>query len=100
MSEAAIAHPPLRTGSPPSLSRGTTLLFAAAAGASVANVYYAQPLLDALAREFSLPESAVGGVVTASAILGLDVMAGLLGRKRKSGAGRADRSSEPTCSWL
>lgn len=66
MTEAAIARPSVRPDAPPSLPRGTILLFAAAAGASVANVYYAQPLLDALARAFSIPEGAVGGVVTAT----------------------------------
>jgi len=50
----------------PSVPRGLTLLFAVAAGASVANVYYAQPLLDALAREFAIDAGAVGGVVTAT----------------------------------
>ncbi|WP_454732653.1 MULTISPECIES: MFS transporter [Cupriavidus] len=41
-------------------------LFALACGLSVANVYYAQPLLDAVAREFGFAESAVGIVVTAT----------------------------------
>lgn len=43
-----------------------TLLFAVAAGMSVANVYYAQPLLDAVARDFALPQAAIGGIVTAT----------------------------------
>lgn len=42
------------------------LLFAVASGMSVANVYYAQPLLDALAEEFHISYAAVGGVVTAT----------------------------------
>lgn len=43
-----------------------TPLFAVAAGMSVANVYYAQPLLDAVARDFAIPEAAIGGIVTAT----------------------------------
>jgi len=43
-------------------------LFATASGLSVANVYYAQPLLDALARDFGIGHAAVGGVVTATQI--------------------------------
>ncbi|MDQ2188115.1 MFS transporter [Alcaligenaceae bacterium A4P071] len=35
---------------------------------SVANVYYAQPLLDALAHDFNLAQAAVGGVITAAQI--------------------------------
>lgn len=43
-------------------------LFACACGASVANVYYAQPLLDALAVDFSIAPAAVGGVITATQV--------------------------------
>lgn len=70
------------------MSRGTLLLFACAAGTSVANVYYAQPLLDALAVDFSIPRAAVGGVVTATqigcalALLLLVPLGDLLDRRR------------------
>ncbi|CUZ52921.1 Inner membrane transport protein ynfM [Serratia marcescens] len=40
------------------------LLLAAASAFSVANVYYAQPLLDAIAHDFSISLAAVGMVIT------------------------------------
>ena len=52
--------------SSPALSRRLLLLFALASGLSVANVYYAQPLLDALSQDFMINQSAIGGVVTAT----------------------------------
>lgn len=48
------------------LSTHIVLLLACSAGLSVANVYYAQPLLDALAHDFAISHAAVGGVVTAT----------------------------------
>jgi predicted MFS family arabinose efflux permease len=46
------------------LSRITTLIFAVTAGLAVANVYYAQPLLDSIAEDFGISASAVGLVLT------------------------------------
>lgn len=45
---------------------GVVRLFAAAGGLGVAGVYYAHPLLDALARDFGIGPGAIGAVVTAT----------------------------------
>ncbi|ENU4084564.1 MFS transporter [Enterobacter asburiae] len=50
------------------MPRSMVWLFATASGLSVANVYYAQPLLDALANDFGISHAAVGSVVTATQI--------------------------------
>ena len=53
---------------PAEMPRSLVLLFASASGLSVANVYYAQPLLDSLAHDFGISQAAVGGVVTATQV--------------------------------
>ena len=58
-----------RSETPPGLSPSTALLFAVACGLSVANVYFAHPLLDAMARDFSIDPGSVGIVVTVTALL-------------------------------
>jgi predicted MFS family arabinose efflux permease len=69
---------------PPSL----VLLFACASGLCVANVYYAQPLLDALAADFGISHAAVGSVISATqagsalALLLLVPLGDLLPRRR------------------
>lgn len=50
------AHPPLNTR--------IVLLFALACGLAVGNVYYAQPLLDAMAQAFDMDPATIGIVVT------------------------------------
>lgn len=46
------------------LSGAVVLLFAIACGLSVANVYYAQPLLDAMASTFAMDSATVGIVIS------------------------------------
>jgi predicted MFS family arabinose efflux permease len=64
------------------------LLLAICCAVSVANVYYAQPLLDAIATDFRISRAAVGGVVTATqlgcalALLLVVPLNDLLNRKR------------------
>jgi predicted MFS family arabinose efflux permease len=48
------------------LSRGLVRLLAAACAVTIANVYYAQPLLHTIAHGFSVSQSAAGLVVTAT----------------------------------
>jgi hypothetical protein len=50
------------------LSHSVLLLFSVAAGLSVANVYWAQPLLDAIAASFGVDQAAVGIVITVTQI--------------------------------
>lgn len=46
------------------LTRYVTLLFAIACGMSVANIYFAQPLLDQLSNEFNMDYSIIGILIT------------------------------------
>jgi predicted MFS family arabinose efflux permease len=50
------------------VSRGLVLLLAVACGATVANLYYAQPLLDTLSRAFSVSQATAGLLITISQI--------------------------------
>ncbi|NVM91393.1 MFS transporter [Variovorax sp. SG517] len=52
----------------PSISNALALLFAIACGLAVANVYYAQPLLDTLAHTFGIRPATVGAVITITQI--------------------------------
>ncbi|MGG2083639.1 MFS transporter [Lysinibacillus pakistanensis] len=76
-----LVHPPLcnetnsssstaisNTKEPSSITRAVTLLFAAACGISVANIYFAQPLLDQLSEAFGINHSTIGIVITITQI--------------------------------
>ncbi|MHC1652611.1 MFS transporter [Stenotrophomonas maltophilia] len=71
-----------------SVPRSLRALLAFAAGSSVANVYYAQPLLDQLAQAFALDRAAAGAVVATTqagsmlALLGLLPLADRSDRRR------------------
>ncbi|WP_025113598.1 MFS transporter [Lysinibacillus fusiformis] len=52
----------------PSIPRAVTLLFATACGMSVANIYFAQPLLDQLSIAFNMDPSIIGVVITITQI--------------------------------
>lgn len=51
-----------------SLDRRLVLLLAIACGAAVANLYYAQPLLDVIARDLGVSSGAAGLLVTSSQV--------------------------------
>src|SRR6201996_7520344 len=73
-SQAAQAAPtqppsgPPAPGGPPAGLGAITFVLAAACGLAVANIYFAQPLLDLLARSFGTSDGAVTVVVTVTQI--------------------------------
>lgn len=91
-STAEVGHLEAGAAQPAYLSRRAAYLFAAAAGLAVANVYYAQPLLDSIAGEFGIARSTIGIVVTVTQIcyaLGLLLLVplgDLLNRRKLIGA--------------
>lgn len=67
--ESSLEHREATTQLPgDALPAGLVWLFAIASGLCVANVYYAQPLLDLLAASLGISRAAVGSVVTATQI--------------------------------
>ncbi|KIL11498.1 transporter [Bacillus sp. I-2] len=86
-------HPDMKTAhfriKPESkMSHYMALLFAAACGMAVANIYFAQPLLDSLADEFGITYSSIGIVITitqlcyAAGLLLIVPLGDLLNRRR------------------
>lgn len=61
---ASVAWPAAAAAPGAPLARGVVWLTALASGLAVASVYYAQPLLDAIAHEFGLGRATVGAVIT------------------------------------
>lgn len=59
-------HPGSTT--PKAMPAAIVSLLSICCAASVANVYYAQPLLDAISRDFHISQSDVGGVITATQV--------------------------------
>lgn len=59
---------PAPAAPPTPTPQGLVGLLACASGLSVANVYYAQPLLDQMAGDFAISTAAVGGVITATQV--------------------------------
>ena len=59
-------YPPAPPGDAERVSRRLVLTFAIACGIAVATNYYAQPLLDRIAREFDVGAATAGLIVTAS----------------------------------
>jgi predicted MFS family arabinose efflux permease len=57
-----------RTDRPPGLSPSLTLLFSVTCALAVANVYFAQPLLDSMAQSLGVASSMIGVVVTATQV--------------------------------
>ncbi|GLF91345.1 MFS transporter [Bacillus safensis] len=89
----SIDHPDMKTAhlqiKPRStMTRYMALLFAAACGMAVANIYFAQPLLDSLAAEFGITYSSIGIVMTitqlcyAAGLLLIVPLGDLLNRRR------------------
>jgi predicted MFS family arabinose efflux permease len=61
---AAGIKPAAEANTSPGLPASLIVLMAAACALCVANVYYAQPLLDEMARDFGLASGEIGGVIT------------------------------------
>lgn len=64
MSDGTLLPPGLIPGA----RRGTLLMMAAACGVMVGNIYICQPLLDAIAQDFGVPEPLAGRVAVAAQV--------------------------------
>ncbi|WP_328812733.1 MFS transporter [Rhodococcus sp. NBC_00297] len=63
-----MTEPGGRSTTEPTIGRGLVLLLAVTCGVLVANLYYAQPLLDTIARSFDIEEGTAGILVTTAQI--------------------------------
>jgi predicted MFS family arabinose efflux permease len=68
MGKDTMTSPALTMDRRSQMSRAMVLLFAVACGVSVANLYYAQPVLDTLAKSFGTSSGTAGLVVTSAQI--------------------------------
>jgi predicted MFS family arabinose efflux permease len=75
--DLARSRPQTDAAEPYPLGRGLVLLIASACGLSAANLYYAQPLLDTIARAFGVGSGTAGLIVTLGQV-GYAVGLGLL----------------------
>lgn len=62
------SNDPLTPANTHSISMGTTIIFAIACGLSVANIYFAHPLLDSMAADFGITPSVIGVIITLTQI--------------------------------
>ncbi|WP_434751403.1 MFS transporter [Paenibacillus amylolyticus] len=66
--QSSLQNPKVYTSTNQSMTSALAWVFAICSGLSVANIYYAQPLLDSIALEFDLSNATIGLVITVTQI--------------------------------
>ncbi|MGQ8875150.1 MFS transporter [Paenibacillus sp. TSA_86.1] len=66
--QSSLQNSKVRTSTNQSMTSALAWVFAICSGLSVANIYYAQPLLDSIALEFDLSHATIGLVITVTQI--------------------------------